>query len=554
MNSNNTYLGFQPGSSGDVTVSGAGSQWNISGTLEIGSAGVGAVNVNGGGVITTTGGIGLGQNAGSRGTAIVSGTGSLWTYTGGMFVGINSPGTVTVQNGAVVSGDGAALGYFTGGGIGTVTVTGTGSRWTNTSEVAVGVFSQGSITIASGGLFTSANGTQIGLVSGSNGSVTIDGPGSEWTYTQGIAVGSGGNGVVIVQNGGVLSGDGGQLGYNNGATGMVTVTDAGSQWTNTGGLIIGGSGQGTLTIQNGGVVTGTGGLLSYNSGAVGTVTVTGPGSQWTNTGGLIIGGSGQGTLTIQNGGFVTSAGGSNIAYNSGAVGNVDITGSGSQWSYTQGLLVGGGGQGSLTVSNGAVLNGDGGQVGYTNVAVGTVTVTDPGSQWTNTGGLIIGGSGQGTLTIANGGLVTSAGAYIGYAAGSSGSVTVTGSGSQWNNSGNLYINNGTLTINNGGAMDNGPGNFMSGVALTNWADIRVGNGSALQVSGDMDNLSSHGNGLYLYGGSTGQINGNVINGDGINITSIVSGGPGKRKPPDDNGHSDKQLRFQFLGARGGRRS
>ena len=143
-----------------------------------------------------------------------------------MFVGINSPGTVTVQNGAV--------GRRGWGSPGLLHWRRHPALYSTVNRIEMDLYVGGCCWCMPGldhnsqrGLFTSANGTQIGLLSGINGSVTIDGPGSEWTYTQGIAVGSGGNGVVIVQNGGVLSGDGGQLGVSdNGATGMVTVTDA----------------------------------------------------------------------------------------------------------------------------------------------------------------------------------------------------------------------------------------------------------------------------------------------------------------------------------------
>ena len=119
-------------------------------------------------------------------------------------------------------------------------------------------------------------------------------------------------------------------------------------------------GTGRLTIQSAGTLTDVFGAVGNLPGSQGSVTVSGVGSTWTNTGGVVIGGLGTGTLTIQNGGTVNTASGSSV-----------------------GLAVG---------------------------STGTVTVTGPGSSWNN-GPINIGGFGTGTLTIANGGTVTSGGPF-----------------------------------------------------------------------------------------------------------------------------------------------
>ena len=104
---------------------------------------------------------------------------------------------------------------------------------------------------------------------------------------------------------------GGSVGQSAGSNGTVTVTGPGSSWINgpSGGLNIGSFGTGTLTIANGGMViniTAFTANIGNGAGSQGTVTVTGAGSTWSNSSGVNIGNLGTGTLTIADGGTVTS--------------------------------------------------------------------------------------------------------------------------------------------------------------------------------------------------------------------------------------------------------
>ncbi len=65
-----------------------------------------------------------------------------------------------------------------------------------------------------------------------------------------------------------------------------------------------------LTIQAGGTLVVSSGTVGNLTGGLGMVTVTGAGSSWSNTGGVLVGGLGTGTLTIQDGGTVSGGGGS----------------------------------------------------------------------------------------------------------------------------------------------------------------------------------------------------------------------------------------------------
>ncbi len=88
-------------SNGVVTVTGAGSQWNNSGTLEVGLNGRGTLNISAGGSVTA--GIGIvGANGSSTGTVTLSGNGSTLTSSF-LNVGLNGTGMLNVGSGTTVT-------------------------------------------------------------------------------------------------------------------------------------------------------------------------------------------------------------------------------------------------------------------------------------------------------------------------------------------------------------------------------------------------------------------------------------------------------------------
>jgi len=96
---------YTVGSNGTVTVTGAGSQYNSSTDgMRVGTAGVGVLNISAGGVVSSTFAI-AGQNAGSSGTITVDGAGSIWKSTSAttMVIGTYGAGTVILQNGGNVN-------------------------------------------------------------------------------------------------------------------------------------------------------------------------------------------------------------------------------------------------------------------------------------------------------------------------------------------------------------------------------------------------------------------------------------------------------------------
>ena len=291
------FIGNAAGSTGTLTVTGAGSEVRTLRNFTVGQTAVftnppndftfgtlgGTTNANlnvlAGGKLFTEGAV-IGSNNASpngngngneraNGTVVVDGAGSKWTVTHnsvdnvatGMFIGRNAGGTgsLTIQNGGAVNVDAtnavAGANDFINlgqdGGNGTLTVTGAGSTLelvrggtiqAGRSNSAGGTVGEGSFSVLAGAS-VSATFLNAGRA-GAKGTVLLDGAGSQLT----------------------LSGLGT---YSSGAVGPA-------------GAVIGGGGSGNLTVSN------SAQLLIKDGGAN---TSTGPGSPFLDVG--IAGGSGK---------------------------------------------------------------------------------------------------------------------------------------------------------------------------------------------------------------------------------------------------------------------
>ena len=118
-------------------------------------------------------------------------------------VGVNGTGMLTIQTGGTLADSFGTVGNLPGG-VGTVTVTGAGSNWSNAGGVVVGGLGTGTLTIQDGGTVNSGGGGSIGLSAGSTGTVTVTGPGSSWINgpSGGLNIGSFGTGTLTIANGG----------------------------------------------------------------------------------------------------------------------------------------------------------------------------------------------------------------------------------------------------------------------------------------------------------------------------------------------------------------
>ena len=261
------YLGFNAGSTGVATITGANSLWqNQSSALYIGHRGQGTLNIEDGGKVFSASSY-LGNNAGSTGTAIVTGTDSLWQL-GALYVGNSGQGTLIVQNGGKVSSAGHAIGTNVGS-TGNVTVTGADSLWQSSGGLSV---NRGTLNIEDGGKVTNANSGSIGSsnVADTAATVTVIGQNSLWQNSTTLHVGNRSQGTLNVQDGGKVTNTNGYIGASNNHIGTVTVTGVNSLWQNSGFLNIGATngGQGTLSIDDGGVVSATNGVTIWSTGSL----------------------------------------------------------------------------------------------------------------------------------------------------------------------------------------------------------------------------------------------------------------------------------------------
>ena len=433
---------------------------------------------------------------------------------GDLGVGWKGNGSLNIQDGVAVNSRTGYIGYISGS-TGVATITGANSTWTNSWNLYVGQSGNGTLNIEDGGTLINSGGggyaSYVGSVAGSKGTVTVDGTGSKWTSSSNLYVGSAGNGTLKITGGGAVSSGSSSIGASSGSTGIVTVDGNDSTW-NTSGLYVGNLGAGTLNITGGATVSSGGSSIGYSSMSANKVTVDGTRSMW-NTSGLTVGYSGNGTLNITGGGAVSVTGETFLACNAGSTGTISF-GAGGGTLTTQTLyfasptqLAGNGtinahglvsdvdlvfdsthglnqtfrynqsgqnvtlnldmasaqssngdlgagwrGNGSLNIRGGVTVNSQSGRIGYSSGSTGVVTVAGTGSKWTNSNSsdLYVGQSGNGTLNVTGGAAVSNGrSGYLGYNSSSTGAVTVIGAGSTWNNGGSLEVGfsgSGTLKI------------------------------------------------------------------------------------------------------------
>lgn len=214
----------------------------------------GHVEVRAGGSLEGTLGI-FGGSAGVTGSLTVRDPGSLFGVSANLYLGDQGTGSMLVENGGTVRNSSGHLGYLTGS-TGTAMVTGPGTRWEMSGTTNIGFSGAGTLTVTNGATVRGGFATQLGVLSGSTGTLNLHGiPGSRGTLeTSQIAPGEGA--AHLAFDGGVLR-----------------AAEANANW-------VAGFAAGQITTGNGGAFFDTGdhhvGLQSAVSGA-GAVTKLGDG-------------------------------------------------------------------------------------------------------------------------------------------------------------------------------------------------------------------------------------------------------------------------------------
>ncbi len=375
-----TYIGSD-GGTGAVTVSGSNSVFSASGTFYVNN---GTLAIDDGAAVYT-GGSGISSNdvfhvtythIGSThgsGAVSITGSNSIWVNNGALYVGYLNDGSLTIEDGATVSSGfrpitnhpftvaDSFVGYL---GTGVVTVTGSGSIWTNAENIHVGsALGDGTLNIENGGAVYGMGafiGTGGEFLPGT-GAVTISGSNSVLSTLSSestLAIGYNfGSGTLDIVDGAKVYSRSTHIGDSAGS-GVVTVTGEGSLLSSASTIYVGSqAGDGTLNIEDGGMLHSRDSLIGY-TGGTGMVTVDGGGSVWSNSRSLYLGSSGgQGTLLITNGGVVHSES-SYIGAENYASGEVTVTGSGSTWMNEKSLVIGAAlnAVGRLIITDGGIVN------------------------------------------------------------------------------------------------------------------------------------------------------------------------------------------------------
>ncbi|HAO25635.1 MAG TPA: autotransporter outer membrane beta-barrel domain-containing protein, partial [Methylophaga sp.] len=351
-------------------------------------------------------------------------------------------------------------------------------------------------------------GVTIGENAGSNGTVTVDGAGSNFTNIQsGVTVGNSGNGTLNILNGGTVSNVFGSIGGSTGGEGTVTVDGAGSSWNNTIQILyLGGSGSGTLNIINDGVVNVDSGsrtvlLGRYGSGS-GTLNIGNGGAAGILNAAAVNGGSGSATLNFnhnESNYFFTddsTSGGDTIRI----TGTTDVNFVGSGTTYLSGNNTY---TGSTNISSGKLVLYNGGTLGNNSaVTVGSGAMLE--SLYDLTIGSLAGNGivdmdtgsigyrltvgGDNTSTVFSGTIID----FSNLTKTGTGTLTMTGNNPYYGativNDGLLVVNgsiaNSGITVNSGGALG-GSGTF--GSITLNGGSLAPGNSiGTMNVSGSVD--------------------------------------------------------------------
>ena len=247
---------------GEVVVTGDGSKFEITGggmlRLGRGTTGtIGTMMVADGGLLTHDGDGILGEEAMGTGEATVTGLGSHWEVTGAgsfLLVGNRGIGKLTVSDQGRVSNRVGEVGVFDGSD-GEVTVTGAGSLWDNSSALFVGDAGKGKLTIEAGGEVRYGAATAfIGNSAGSMGEVMVTGAGSVLNGGGLLTLGeNSGSGSVSVSDGGQVNVPDVRIGNgDSNAISEISIQGVGARLNISNDLIINGNANGTLAVSNGG--------------------------------------------------------------------------------------------------------------------------------------------------------------------------------------------------------------------------------------------------------------------------------------------------------------
>jgi len=325
---------------GEVIVAGADSRWINSDRLTIGSDGTGRLRVADRATVTVADVaiVGAGNPNGGVSEVVVTG-GAKWIVGDQLVVGNYAPGSLAIENGATVS---SLQGYVGASSSGVVTVAGVGSSWSSATNIVIGNYGAGALTIAGGAHVRSD--VAIGLDSGASGTLALNGSAAARSVLETGWISAGSGNVDVSIDGGILRATRSNGNFMTGFDSREVTIGANGAIIDTAGFDIG-------------IAANFGGAGSLRKAGSGTLTITGVNSYGGHTfveEGVLVGQAGSIRGNISNAGTVefnqvtdASFGGS-IAGLSGVDGRMVKSGTGTltltgpsslDWTVTDGNLI-----------------------------------------------------------------------------------------------------------------------------------------------------------------------------------------------------------------------
>ena len=498
------HIGYDPGSSGSVNVSGPGSTMK-SGTpgtsgelLHVGNSGHGVLNVSDGGSVICTYAA-IAAETGSDGRTVVSGATSNLTAAGDLSVARYGQGLLEIaDDGEVIVAGNTYVAQYPGSS-GTIDLD--NGVLTTGGLISAGQDLTGTGVINANGIVTDAN-LVFNAIRGLQQTFILDGPARNIQINLDVngsgAIGAGhsGSGQMLLADGLTLPSAGGFLGYNAGSDGTATITGRDSTWLCAGDFHVGYYGSGTLDIADAARVENTGdvvAVIGQMPGSSGRATLTN-GAEW-KAPRLEVGSGGDGTLHVSGGSSVHNSTQTLLARQPGTTGTITVTGDGSfiglgSDTYLQ-CRIGYYGSGRLDILDSAHAHcSDNVWLADKSDSTGLLKVDGQGSMLTVEEDIFVGHHGQSEMEITNGAKVYCLGATLGYQENSRGVVTVSGPGSVWNvgqydpqtgrfSGSSLWVGqygHGVLNISDGGSVDSKNGVY-TGMMPGSTGRINFDNGS-----------------------------------------------------------------------------
>jgi len=211
INANRMQVGLDGDSTGIMNV-GTGAVIEIFGDIKMAYWGAGTLNITSGGQVRTTDGSGwivIADSAGSTGTVLVSGVGSLLDAEAApIIVGNGDDGSLLITDGGTVHSAGELFMASAEIATSTVTVSGPDSIYVSDSIYPSKVAERGDglLIIENGGTAQFSN-MQIGTQPTGTGTVTLNGSASALSIMNGLQIGSLGSGTVNVNDGRIALGN-----------------------------------------------------------------------------------------------------------------------------------------------------------------------------------------------------------------------------------------------------------------------------------------------------------------------------------------------------------